>query len=399
MMNMQSPLGGPPGHQADADELRQDGAEDPFAARCRRQRVLIAVAAVVLLLVCIIAYRALRRGPVQVADAAPTVTVMVPGRQLVDATVNASGIIAARHDMPVGAVGEGGMVTQVLVNPGDWVKAGQSLAIVERSVQSQQAASASAAVRSAEADAALAQSNLTRALALVKNGFISKADIDAKTAARDSAIARSGVAKAQLGEQLARNARLLIRAPAAGLVLTRSVEPGQIVMGGQSVLFRIAENGNMEMQARVAEQDLASMKIGTAADVTPVGGTSAIVGQIWQLSPVIDPTTRQGLARIALPYAPSLRPGGFAGARISGGRTNVPLLPESAVLSDDQGSYVLIVSAKNAVERRPVKVGSIGSDGVTILGGLDGSERVVTSAGAFLSPGQTVVPALEARAR
>ena len=77
----------------------------------------------------------------------------------------------------------------------------------------------------------------------------------------------------------------------------------------------------------------------------------------------------------------------------------MPLLPESAVLSDDKGSYVLIVDAKDVVERRPIKVGSVGSDGVTVVTGLIGTEKVVTSAGAFLSPGQAVIPQTETRAR
>ena len=179
------------------------------------------------------------------------------------------------------------------------MKARQPLAIIDRSVQAQQAASSAASVKVAVADAQLAQSNLDRAKALVKNGFISKADIDAKTAARDQAVARVAVARAQLGEQSARNARLGIRAPKGGLVLTRAVEPGQIVTSGQGVLFRIAENGEMEMLARVPEQELARMSLGTSAKVIPIGGQKAIAGQIWQLSPVIDPTTRQGFARIA----------------------------------------------------------------------------------------------------
>src|SRR3546814_17160045 len=77
-----------------------------------------------------------------------------------------------------------------------------------------------------------------RAKQLVSRGFISQADIDSKTATRDAAVARVNVAKATLAETQARNGRLDIRAPAAGLVLTRDVEPGQIVSAGSGVLFR-----------------------------------------------------------------------------------------------------------------------------------------------------------------
>lgn len=378
-MNMESPL---EGH-----------SDDAFAAdRRRRRKVIIAVAVAVVIVIGLMFFMRGKKAPPPVTDNSPKVTVMIPGRHQVSSSVTASGIIAARHDMPVGAVGEGGMVTQVLVNPGDWVKAGQALAIVERSVQTQQAASAAASLRSAQADASLAQANLTRALALVKNGFISKADIDAKTAARDQALARASVAKAQLGEQLARNARLVIKAPAGGLVLTRAVEPGQIVTGGQTVLFRIAENGEMEMQARVSEQDLATMRVGATAQVTPVGSQTPVTGQIWQLSPVIDPTTRQGAVRIALHYTPALRPGGFASAAIAGGQADVPLLPESAVLSDPKGNFVYVVGQDNRVARRDVKVGDVDDRGVSISSGLSGRETVVISAGAFLNPNDKISP-------
>src|SRR3546814_17850006 len=90
----------------------------------------------------------------------------------------------------------------------------------------------------------------------------------------------------------------------------------------------------MEMQAKLAESDLARLSVGVPATVTPVGTDKQFKGQIWQISSVIDPQTRQGVARIALSYAPALRPGGFASARIIAGSNQAPLLPESAVQSE-----------------------------------------------------------------
>src|SRR3546814_3622450 len=72
--------------------------------------------------------------------------------------------------------------------------------------------------------------------------------MDSKTATREAAVARGNVASASLAETRARNGRLDIRAPAAGLGLTRDVEPGQIVSAGSGVLFRVALGGQMEMQ-------------------------------------------------------------------------------------------------------------------------------------------------------
>jgi multidrug efflux pump subunit AcrA (membrane-fusion protein) len=123
-----------------------------------------------------------------------------------------------------------------------------------------------------------------------------------------------------------------------------------------------------------------------------VGSDRSFQGSVWQVEPTIDPTTRQGSVRIALPYNPALRPGGFAEARIASGQTTAPVLPQSAVLSDSQGNYVYVVNAKEEVVRTPVKVGSVGEEGLTIVEGLSGNERIVESAGAFLNPGQKVHP-------
>lgn len=331
------------------------------------------------------------------AGQAPVVSVIAPGRAMIEGSINATGTLAARREMPVGSVGEGGQVMAVLVEPGQWVSQGQVLAVVDRRVQTQQAASSAAQIQVSQADARLAQANLDRALKLVDRGFISKADVDRLTATRDAANARVRVAGAQLGELQARTARLNIVAPAAGLVLERKVEPGQVVSAGSGVLFRIAKGGELEMKAQLGETDLATLSNGVTAQVTPAGSTKIFTGQIWQIAPVIDPMTRQGIARIALPYAPELRPGGFASATIRAGSVVAPMLPESAILSDGKGSYVYIVGKDNKAERRAVTTGLVTEKGIAVASGLSGGERVVMRAGGFLSPGEKLNPKLVTR--
>ena len=87
-----------------------------------------------------------------------------------------------------------------------------------------------------------------------------------------------------------------------------------------------------------------------------------------------------------------MRPGGFAEARITAGTTTAPMLPQSAVLSDEKGNYVYIINGKNEVERRDIKIGSVNDNGVTIAAGLSGNEAVVLSAGPFLNPGSEGEP-------
>ena len=374
--------------------------------RSRRRRQLIIAAAVGLALLLVILALTMGRGtsdkPAQGAGAGagtgqmPTVSVIVPGRTQVARVVTASGPLGARRDQPVGIAGSGGRVVRVLVDAGSWVRAGQTLAVIDRSVQTQQAAQLAAQIDAAKAQAALAQSDYDRALALQGRGFVSKADIDAKKAARDAAVAQVKVAQAQLGATRAQIGQLSVVAPTGGLILARNVELGQIVSSGSGALFRLAEGGQMEMRAQLAQQDLAAVHVGSPAQVTPVGSDQSIAGTVWQVAPVIDPQTRLGDVRIAVPYSPAMRPGGFAQARITAGTADAPLLPQSAVLSDDKGNYVYIINAKNEVERRDVQIGNVNDAGVTIASGLSGNESVVLSAGPFLNPGQKVNPKREA---
>ena len=329
----------------------------------------------------------------------PTVTVIVPGRSQVAQIITASGALAARRDQPIGAAGQGGRVTAVLVDAGTWVRAGQVLATVDRSVQVQTTAQLAAALESARASAALAQNEYERSAALVGRGFVSKADLDRKRAARDQANAQVRVAQAQLGATRAGIGLLDIRAPTAGLILQRNLEVGQVIGPGSQGLFRLARGGEMEIRAQLSQQDLAAIRVGMPASVTAIGSTSSVTGSGWQVSPVIDPQSRQGEVRIAIPYSPAIRPGGFAEARISAGATTAPLLPQSAVLADNDGNYVYVVNDKNEAERRAVKVGAVDGSGVSIISGLTGQEVVVVSAGPFLNPGQKVTPKRQAAAK
>ncbi len=377
-----------------ADNPLESGTEQD---RVLRRRIWIAGALALVLLVGIWFLVRGGGGDELVDDAAvqvPSVTVIVPGRETVEGEINATGTLAARREMPVGSVGEGGEVRSVLVEAGDWVEEGQVLAVIDRSVQSQQIASQAAQVDVAKADAELAQANLDRALKLVDRGFISKADVDRLTAERDAARARVRVAQATLGQLRAQADRLNIVAPEAGLVLERNVEPGQVVSGGSGVLFRLARGGQMELLAELSEDDLAKLSVGVQAEVTPVGSEKTFTGEVWQISPVIDPEDRQGTARIALSYAKELRPGGFAKATIASGTVVSPMLPESAIQNDEKGSFVFIVDDKNVVHRRNVTTGIVTAEGIAIRSGLNGTEKVVARAGGFLNEGDTVRPQL-----
>ena len=377
------------------DEMQDDNADR------NRRRIIIAAVIAAILIVAGGAYYFFGKSndPAASAEAekaaqAQTVSVVVPGRDTVARTINATGTLAARREIPVGVVGEGGRVLQVYADAGDWVSQGDILVSVDRSVQAQQAAALEAQIGVTRADLQLAQNELDRAMQLVARGFISKADVDRKTATRDATRARVNVANAQLAETRARNARLDIRAPVSGYVLERNVETGQTVSAGSGILFRIAKDGQLELQTKLSEDDLAQVDVGIPATVTPVGTDRVFSGNIWQISPMIDAQSRQGMARVALPFDKALRPGGFASVEIKSGAMTAPVLPESAVQTGPNGSFVYVVGKDNKVKQRPVKVGPVTANGLVIEEGLDGTERVVLYAGGFLNPDETINPKL-----
>lgn len=404
-MNYESSFGGDTLTARSEDLYATDA--DVTARSGRRRNIIIAIVVLALMVAAGVYFfggkpetaagEAAKAGAGDSESQAPAVTVIVPGSGSVERVINATGTLAARREMPIGIAGEGGQVLRVLVQPGDWVRTGQVLAIIDQDVQTQQARSLAAQIQVSQADAVLAQNELDRALQLVDRGFISKADVDRRRATRDAAVARVEVAKAQLREAQARNGRLSIRAPESGLVLERNVEPGQVVGAGSGVLFRMAAGGEMELRAQMGEADLATLSVGVRADVRPVGTDRTFNGRVWQVAPIINETSRQGIARIALAYDKALRPGGFASAAVVSGSSQAPVLPESAVLSDEKGSYVYVVNKDNKVERRNVTTGTVTPRGIAIATGISGKERVVLYAGGFLNPGETVRPQMQGK--
>jgi len=99
-----------------------------------------------------------------------------------------------------------------------------------------------------------------------------------------------------------------------------------------------------------------------------------------------------GMIRVSLAPDPNLRPGAFARADVTVSNAQRIVLPQTAVLTDDKGTYVLVVNSADKIERRPVHVSGMVQNGVTIADGVAANDRVVATAGAFLQVGETVKP-------
>jgi HlyD family secretion protein len=325
-------------------------------------------------------------------SAIPTVSVAEVGISKVPSTISIIGTIAARYDMPIGVEGDGGRVTAVYVEAGDHVKQGQVLAHLNNSVLEPQVTNLEAALDQARAEADLADAEYQRARAVGSSGALSAEETQRRKSSAVTAASHVKVAAAQLEEAKARLARADVRAPANGIILTRSVEVGQTAMAGGDALFRLSKDGETELRGQVAEQDLPLLKVGQLVDVKLTGTSKIYEGRIRLLGAVIDPATRLGTAKVSLTPDANLRPGAFARAEVTVSNAERAVLPQTAVLSDDKGSYVLIVNSQGKIERRAVRVTGMVSSGVTVAEGINPKDEIVTTAGAFLQEGETVKP-------
>jgi RND family efflux transporter MFP subunit len=324
------------------------------------------------------------------ANSIPAVTVTSPGSRAVTARISFTGALAARYDMPIGSDTDTGRIKEILVEAGDHVKQGQILAKLDGSVLLPQVNRLAASVEESKAEAALSAAQYKRALGVQAAGALSAEEIEHRRATSLTDDARVKVAVAQLDEAKARLERTDVRAPADGIVLTRTAEVGQIASPGGPALFRLARNGEIEMRGQIAEQDMARLRVGQSASVYITNVAKPFDGHVRLLGAVIDPMTRLGEIRIALGSDPALRPGAFARGEVIIDHDEHPVLPQTAVLADAKGSYVFIVNDKNEVERRAVSVIDTTAAGVVIGAGLTGSERIVTTAAGFLREGERV---------
>jgi HlyD family secretion protein len=270
------------------------------------------------------------------------------------------------------------------------VRRGQVLATLDTSVLRPQVARLAASLAEARAQAELSEAEYKRALGVQASGALSAEEIERRRAASVTAAAQVEVAAAQLAEARARLYRTELRAPDDGLVLTRSAEVGQFPTPGGEPLFRLSRGNEVEVRAQLAEQDLPRVAVGQPVVVRLTGIADAFKGRVRLIGPVIDPVTRLGWMRVALEPHPQLRPGAFARGEVAVGDARRAVLPQTAGLSDSNGTYVMIVGADGKVARRSVTVVDTIPQGVVIGTGLRGDERIVATAAAFLREGEAV---------
>lgn len=349
--------------------------------------------------------------------ALPTVSVITAAVGEVTARVVVTGTLVARERVAVTPGVDGLRIESLSADAGDTVAEGEVLArlavdtievaLAQNASQiasaEAQIAQAKAQILSAEATARQARLALERARTLTTKGVSAQDVLDQRQAAADSADAQLAVARqalsaaeagrrlfiAQRDEQELRRGKTEIRAPRAGLVLSRNAVVGQVAAMGGGALYTIAEGGDIELDAEVPETVLPRLAAGDSAAVLAAGMDAPVAGRVRLVMPEVDATTRLGRLRISLPAGAGLRAGAFARATIVVDSRHGLVLPVSAVNTDGGASTVQLVR-EGVIVTQQVTTGLSEGARIEIVSGLAAGDVVVARAGTFLRDGDRV---------
>ena len=319
------------------------------------------------------------------ATSAQAVSVVPAQMQTLSRSVPASGPVAAWEDMQLGVELSGLRVTQLLVDVGQQVQKGELLLALDHRSLDSDLAQANANVQQAQAGAELARSKYTRGQSLVEGHYISASNLDELRAARAQAEAQLGTARAVRDTAALRRSYAELRAPDAGLISKRLVQPGQVVAAG-SELLRLIRQNRLEWRADLPEAQLAQVRVGQ--DVILDG--SGVHGRVRAVTPGVDSSTRTGTAYVDLPQPKQVQPGAYVQGRILIGRGAGLVVPISAVLRRDGHAYVFVVRDGKHATRVRVEPGSSDGGQVEIRSGLKAGEQVVSAGAGFLSDGDLI---------
>ena len=317
-----------------------------------------------------------------------TVTLTAAERRAIDREIVASGSVAAWQEMSLGVELSGIRVANVLVEPGARVRAGQPLVELDRRTLEVQARQAEAGLAQARANAELAASQEKRGNGLLERNLISVNDFEVLRANHARAQAQQVAAEAERDAARLRLGFATLRAPDAGIISARNVQPGQVVAAGGELL-RLIRRGRLEWRAEVSENDLPRIKVGASVDLRGPDGEE-LKGVIRAVSPAIDAQTRTALVYADLEQPGALRAGMFAEGRLRVGQAEVTVVPRQAVVFRDGYPYVFVMGEGGKVLQRRIESGPPQGDLIEVRSGLKAGEKIVARGAGFLSDGDVV---------
>jgi HlyD family secretion protein len=322
---------------------------------------------------------------------ARTVTVTRVALRSIAGGIVTSGVLVPRNQVEINPDLSGYRVSKLYVDEGDWVKAGQPLVEMDPSILQAQYDQQVALANQQKATATQRVAESARVTGLDTQGVMSTEDVQARGYTADTAKAGAAAQVAAANEIETRLQHLVVRAPVSGLIIQRSVNLGDISGGGATAWFVMAQDGQIELNADVAEADFDKITPGVRAKVTLADNASAD-GVVRLISPRVDATTQLGKVRITLPVRPDIRSGGYAKATFTNLSRQTDTVPEAAVRYDAGGASVMVVGDDDHISQIPVITGERGGGYVELLKGPPPGTVVVAKAAAQLLPGDYVKP-------
>jgi len=287
----------------------------------------------------------------------------------------------------------GGPVREILVMPGDMVRAGQPLLNINSPDYSQ----ARSAYLKAKDAFLLADKNYNRAQDLFAHKAIAERDVQQAESDRSQAqsdvdsstdvLRALGVADPEATVKSAATLLVPLLAPVKGEIVERLVGPGQLLQAGATQCFTISDTGTVWVLVNVYQSDLGSVHVGDAADITTDAYPDVFRGRISYVAPALDPTTRTLQERIVTENpAHKLKKDMYVTATVRAGAIgNALLVPDAAVLRDTENQpFLYLQTGATQFARRLVTLGESSNGRTQIISGLKEGERVVGDGSLFL---------------
>jgi len=347
---------------------------------------------------------------------APPVAVQVVSVNTQDwpTSYEATGTVRARTTATISSKVMG-YVQKVSVQVGDRVRQGQELITLDArdlDVNLRRAEAGGGEVQSAipelenataaaKANLDLAQTTFKRMEELASKKSISNQELDEASARLKAAQAnydmvrsrRSQInSKMAVVEQEVRAAGIMrdyakLAAPFSGVVITRTVEPGNLATPGVPLLT-IEQDGLYRLEASVDESKLATVRVGQAVEVV-LEADRKLNARVSEIVPSVDAASRTYIVKLDLPATPQLRTGMFGRAIFPLGMQKVVAVPLAALMERGQLQSVFVVE-DGVAHTRLVTTGRRTSDAVEVLSGLNAGEKVVLPVPAGLQDGSRV---------
>jgi len=287
----------------------------------------------------------------------------------------------------------GGIVSRILVVPGETVRKGQPLLEIASPDYSQMRA----AYLKAKDTFRVTDINFARAQDLYAHHAIAERDLlqaesdrnqaQADLDATEQALRILGILNPDQLVKAPSTPQIPLPAPIGGVVVERDISPGQLLQAGVTQAFVISDMSSIWILANVYQNDLASVKVGDAVAVQTDSYPDTFHGKISFLSPALDPNTRTLQARLEIENpGEKLKNNMYCVATVTAGVIqNAISVPDAAVLRDDQNEpFVYVVTGSNQFGRRGVAIGQSLAGETQVLKGLSAGEKVVGDGSLFL---------------